>query len=300
MIKLLNAVIKLYWSSASQSKEIIPASAFFNVYDECPEDPNKIFKGECGCGVEEGTCEVAKDHLLMITFGEHTDTSYLYIFPNGKTMMIDSARDFVMEDRIIPILKHYGINHLDYFQASHSHGDHTGGIPALKRAGLINDRTKMEVCTDFKVGERFEREGTSWYIYNASHGGSCENPDSIAYIMEYNNFRFSGGGDEYLVGKKSILKNDNLEQFFPVDVRCQNHHCGGPWHPPFEEMLNAQVYLCPKINESTTQMMESGSRFWKIVRQDKIHIIKVKSSEDWTDYECESKENCKIDIPPRS
>ena len=61
------AAIKLYWSSASQSKEIIPASALFKTYDECPNDPDKTLEGECGCGEEEGTCEIAGD-LWMVTF----------------------------------------------------------------------------------------------------------------------------------------------------------------------------------------------------------------------------------------
>lgn len=55
------AVAQLLWSSASLAKQVIPAEQLFTDAtgedpDMCPNDPNKIEPGECGCGVPEGTC----------------------------------------------------------------------------------------------------------------------------------------------------------------------------------------------------------------------------------------------------
>ena len=115
-----------------------------------------------------------------------------------------------------------------------------------RTAGFITDRTHMEVCTDFKVGDRFERAGTSWYIYNADRGGRCrDNNDSIAYWMWYKGFRFSGGGDEENTGKKELVNNTSLDldEFFPVDVRYENHHCRGPLVRRVREKAQCPILL---------------------------------------------------------
>lgn len=52
-------------------------------------------------------------------------------FPNGQTMLIDAgmkAEEYDAGERIIaPFLKRRGISTIDYFVASHPHGDHIGG-----------------------------------------------------------------------------------------------------------------------------------------------------------------------------
>jgi competence protein ComEC len=67
-------------------------------------------------------------------------------FPNGQTMLIDAgmkAEEYDAGERIIaPFLKRRGISTIDYFVASHPHGDHIGGAPF--------------VFNEFDVGEVIE------------------------------------------------------------------------------------------------------------------------------------------------
>lgn len=64
-------------------------------------------------------------------------------FPNGQTMLIDAgmkADEYDAGERIItPFLKRRGISTIDYFVASHPHGDHIGGAPFVFREFAVRE-----------------------------------------------------------------------------------------------------------------------------------------------------------------
>jgi beta-lactamase superfamily II metal-dependent hydrolase len=64
--------------------------------------------------------------------------------PSGKTMLVDGGGQLreqnedaptdIGEKRVLPFLRSRGINSLDYVVATHPHGDHVGGLPAVLRS----------------------------------------------------------------------------------------------------------------------------------------------------------------------
>jgi competence protein ComEC len=76
-------------------------------------------------------------HLTVMDVGQ--GDALLAVFPNGRTLMVDSgglagAERFDMGDRVIgPALRARGLTRLDYLALTHSHPDHIGGALSLTR-----------------------------------------------------------------------------------------------------------------------------------------------------------------------
>ena len=76
--------------------------------------------------------------------------STLIVFPDGKTMLIDSGV-LAYAPLLVENLKRMGIEKLDYLMISHSHSDHTNGVLA-ENGVLVNFPIGLVLYCDYIVG----------------------------------------------------------------------------------------------------------------------------------------------------
>lgn len=86
-------------------------------------------------------------------------------FPGGRTMLVDGGPRSRAFDagarRVVPLLRHLGVDRLDVLALSHPHGDHLGGLPAVLKAvdvGLIAEGSGR---ASGSLYAEFEREAES-------------------------------------------------------------------------------------------------------------------------------------------
>ena len=68
-------------------------------------------------------------HVLDVGLGD----SILVVAPSGKTVLVD-AGPTAAGKKIVDALKKIGVDHLDYFIATHAHADHVGGAVEVFKA----------------------------------------------------------------------------------------------------------------------------------------------------------------------
>lgn len=95
----------------------------------------------------------------------------LLIFPDGKTMMIDSGCDGCRE-RVLAAVERLNLASLDYFTLSHPHADHVGNAMAI--AEYIYGRGGS-IGTYFYTGHPFRNLEPSFAAYLKEHGTKMDN-----------------------------------------------------------------------------------------------------------------------------
>lgn len=76
-------------------------------------------------------------HMIFLDVGQGDGA--LILFPNGQTMLVDGGSSDIKEVgeyRLLPCLRYYGIDHLDYVVVSHLDADHSNGIMWLLKEGF--------------------------------------------------------------------------------------------------------------------------------------------------------------------
>jgi beta-lactamase superfamily II metal-dependent hydrolase len=68
-------------------------------------------------------------HVLDVGLGD----SILVVAPSGKTVLVDAGPPGAGK-KILEALKRLGVDHLDYFVATHAHADHVGGADEVFKA----------------------------------------------------------------------------------------------------------------------------------------------------------------------
>jgi beta-lactamase superfamily II metal-dependent hydrolase len=68
-------------------------------------------------------------HVLDVGLGD----SVLVVAPSGKTVLVD-AGPTAAGKKVVDALKKIGVDHLDYFVATHAHADHVGGAVEVFKA----------------------------------------------------------------------------------------------------------------------------------------------------------------------
>jgi competence protein ComEC len=71
-------------------------------------------------------------HVLDVGLGD----SILVVAPSGKTVLIDAGPTAVGK-KLVEALKKDGVDHLDYFIATHAHADHIGGAVEVFKAMTV-------------------------------------------------------------------------------------------------------------------------------------------------------------------
>lgn len=180
----------------------------------------------------------------------------LLVSPGGQTLLIDSGRNGD-GDRLQAVMQQTGVSQIDHFVCTHYHADHYGGIdelvrdlgvtvgqsydrgdkqfiPASKRNGPRYTEYQQTVgnsADQLTRGETIPLDPAMSVTCIASGGvvlgeeppvhGENENDVSIAFLVQYGDFRYFIGGDIEHPTEQKIADRDLVMN---VDVYEANHH----------------------------------------------------------------------------
>jgi competence protein ComEC len=92
--------------------------------------------------------------------------SILVVSPSGTTMLVD-AGDESKGKQVVEALKREGVDHLDYFVATHMHPDHIGGAPAVLGAFKVGTILQNGFPPPEMEPEEAEQSGASRMLNKA-------------------------------------------------------------------------------------------------------------------------------------
>ena len=149
----------------------------------------------------------------------------LIVTPAGQSILMDAgwnredARD---AERIQAALRDAGVDSLDFFVASHFHGDHVGGRQAL------SERVEIEQFIDHgdSVELASERGSATWEAYLEVVG------DRRRSIQPGDKLPLRGLEFSFVTAHGATLEQ-------PLMPLGPNPHCGGSWPSPVESGENA-------------------------------------------------------------
>lgn len=198
---------------------------------------------EAGAGAT-GACAQAeipnlRDFGLKVVnlWVSHGDATLIFL-PNGEIALVDTGQDFAVKEYVLPFLARHGIESLDYLIVTHYHGDHYSG--KIEEDGKVylgyrweakGKRIPVKKFWDnksFQTGDTFDWGGTKMTILNTAYdelSASDENYRSLAFVIDYNGFRYGIGGDIYAKQQDRILSERPEE--VRVHVYRTNHHMHG-------------------------------------------------------------------------
>jgi len=173
--------------------------------------------------------------------------------PKRKHMLIDAGvkkRDFKTQGIrfdagkrvVVPVLRHFGINHLDLVMISHMDMDHVGGMGAvlqhfsvgriLDNGNLPYDPLISSLLSSHQASRVTIQEGMTMTIEKdldiqflhpgADRYGLSENDQSLVMILRYKGHRFLFTGD--LEARQERLLVERYGDGLDVDVLKVGHH----------------------------------------------------------------------------
>ncbi len=239
----------------------------------------------------------ARPPALLTIIAPHIGhgNSVLFMFPTGKTLLLDCADSDRRDSVVIPLLKRNDIEKLDYFYLSHYHSDHDGS----DRGAKIMSEFNVDVYEDNRTmteGQSLELEGTRIQIYNSFSGGSDENQESLSFQLKYRDFVYVHGGDVYGSVQSAIMNayaNDLKGHVF-----FANHHFHGSANAdymravdPFLVLVQADQAIYARstymdvFRKQTAQWLKTNKkRFIEAVPAVEVGttVIRVDDGENWT------------------
>jgi len=137
----------------------------------------------------------------------------LIVTPARQSVLMDAGWDRADErdaDRIEAAMNDAGITEIDYFIASHFHGDHVGGVPALAA------RTSIGQYIDHgdSVEQSLERSRGAWDTYLSSADGLRRT------IAPHDRLALTNVEFTFVVSNRRILN-------YPIGQQTQNPNCDG-------------------------------------------------------------------------
>lgn len=179
----------------------------------------------------------------------------ILIAPRGEVMLIDSGHP-QCGPQVIGALKKLGVDHIDYFVASHPHIDHIGGFPQVAeafpigkvyRSSLVYDTSQylnfIQAIDSKALDVEILSEGDSFFfgkdievkVYNPAepiiypenypaNSTQFVNNQSVALKFSYGQSTAWFAGDLYMVQERFLTTKygDALQS----DVAKANHHGG--------------------------------------------------------------------------
>ena len=148
----------------------------------------------------------------------------LIVTPAGQSILMDAgwnredARD---AERIQAALQDAGIDRLDFFIASHFHGDHVGGLAALAERAPIG----QFIDHGDSVDQSSERGQATWEAYLSVAG------DRRRTIRPGDKLPLRGIEFSFVAAHGETLAQ-------PLMPLGRNPHCGGSWPSPEESGEN--------------------------------------------------------------
>ena len=210
----------------------------------------------------------------IINFDIDHGNSTLIKLPNGKNLLIDSAKSDEAEKIILPYLR---INNLkvDYYILTHFHDDHNGHLEDILRDNNLLRLASSEVTAMIRKTNimRYEQLNEYQYLDNTmvlpkdklssiwDLGGVNitvlnsrydingvpqqeldENNISISMMVEYKGFKYSHGSDNYAKTQETIMNlyKDNL-YFLKADYFYGNHHFHGSISTDFIKLTDPKA-----------------------------------------------------------
>ncbi|MBD5653627.1 MAG: DNA internalization-related competence protein ComEC/Rec2 [Candidatus Eremiobacteraeota bacterium] len=203
----------------------------------------------------------APNHDLVITAIDVGQADALLVrTPTGHAYLVDSGgrlergggsanasnAEDVGERVVVPFLIRSGIHHLDAILLSHPHGDHAGGVaPALRAIGADQFadsgqpygghayRDAIDVARTQHVPLLYPRAGTVLHTEDGVtlhfigpslpfiEGSNEINDNSLAFMLQYRNFRMLFTGDSGAAAERRFL-NEGID--LHADVLKVGHH----------------------------------------------------------------------------
>ena len=158
----------------------------------------------------------------IVTLDVNHGTAVFMRLPDGKTLLLDTAKPDEFERVVLPFLQTNRITHLDTVVITHYHDDHAGGLPRLRAtvpSGQFYD------YKSFKAGEEFELDGLKVRVLNSYADGNDENSRSLSLRFEYHGFVYVHGADNYAQNQRR-----QLTQFPASELRAQVFHANHHFH----------------------------------------------------------------------
>ncbi|HEY5623306.1 MAG TPA: MBL fold metallo-hydrolase [Gammaproteobacteria bacterium] len=119
--------------------------------------------GLCICGAPA----IAQDTLDIYWIDVEGGAATLFVTPDGESVLMDagwSRPDDAHAGRVVAAMEDAGVERIDYFIASHFHGDHVGGAEALANLVQIGEFIDHGVS----VEQTSERGRPAWETYLAA------------------------------------------------------------------------------------------------------------------------------------
>ncbi|MBN2521605.1 MAG: MBL fold metallo-hydrolase, partial [Bacteroidales bacterium] len=205
--------------------------------NELLEGKHKLFFNFSTGAVAEYNLQVfnrfVAPNLTIIMFNIEHGNSTLFIFPDGKIMLIDSGKDQYARSVVIPFLEKHGIDKIDYFILTHYHDDHIGAKDDIIKE--FNIETVWDYRS-FKRGDSIQLNDVKFLFLNAYDNGDNENDRSLSFIMNYNGFVYSHGADNYAHTQNELMKI--FKSRLQAHVFNANHHFHGSVNPNYIAITN--------------------------------------------------------------
>lgn len=159
--------------------------------------------------------------------------------PTGQTMLIDggsTSKKHIADSIILPALKYYGTDHLDYAIITHTDEDHISGIRELLEEKYpvknvvfpdvvsIDGEKKQYFVTKMHRGDRMRFGQVTISCLHPQKGWAEEDVNSGSLVLQlaYKDFTMLFTGD--LNGEQEPLLNTSTLPITPIDILKTAHH----------------------------------------------------------------------------
>lgn len=159
----------------------------------------------------------------------------LIVTPHGRAILVDTggtmgeAVDFDIGYRVVlPYLRHYGIQELDYLFLTHGHQDHAGGAAGIAReisvknimlsqekytqavANLLHVIPRNSVIIATYEGQRIELDGVVIEVLHADTGVNGQSGNEVSSVIRasYGKYSFLFTGDLPAHGEEQMLQSN--------------------------------------------------------------------------------------------
>ncbi len=213
----------------------------------------------------------------ILNFNVHHGNSTLLSLPNGKHLLIDSAKEECAKDIVLPYLERKGIG-VDYYLLTHFHDDHNGMLEEILAQNGIKqpDVAEVEASLTGKASERyrylaqygyldsrmlrpFDRLDQIWDLGGVEitvlnsrldeSGHSTidmtdENNSSTSLAVEYEGFRYHHAADNYANVEERMMglwEARGDKTFLKCDYFYANHHFHGSVSDEFIRYINPEA-----------------------------------------------------------
>ncbi len=244
--------------------------------------------------------------IMMIDVGQ--GDAILIKFPNNQTALIDAGDTTPFFDNgeriIIPLLRHLGINKLDYGFITHLDSDHLGGFISLLYNGIVNEifkpmpdttsqdkrlekyLSKLNVNVNYYSREIYEFGIARLYILNDDNDefyntlSSNDKSGMMKLIYGHYSFLFTGDverkAEEYYVKKYGNFLDVNI-------LKVPHHGSKTSSTKPFLDLVTPEISVISagiknKFNHPSQDIIERLEDYnTRIYRTDLIGAILIRS-----------------------